>query len=156
MKISANGIRFIKAREGNQAKMYKDSAGLPTIGVGHLLTQSELTSGKITIAGKTVLWRNGLTDKQITALLDQDLDKHELAVSLNVKVKLTQNQFDALVSFSFNVGTGAFLGSNLLKQLNAGHYEQVPIQLKRWVYSGGEIVAGLATRRELEGKLWQA
>lgn len=156
MKISANGIRFIKAREGSQTKMYKDSAGLPTIGVGHLLTQSELTSGKIVIAGKTVLWRNGLTDKQINALLDQDLDKHELAVSLNVKVKLTQNQFDALVSFSFNVGAGAFISSNLLRQLNAGHYEQVPIQLKRWVYSGGEIVAGLAIRRELEGKLWQA
>lgn len=156
MKISANGIRFIKAREGSQAKMYKDSAGLPTIGLGHLLTQSELTSGKIIIAGKTVRWQNGLTDTQITALLAQDLAKHEQAINQNVKVKLTQNQFDALVSFSFNVGARAFISSNLLRQLNAGHYEQVPVQLKRWVYSGGEIVAGLATRRELEGKLWLA
>ncbi|MGP5360537.1 lysozyme [Psychrobacter celer] len=154
MTISKNGVQFITDREGSRSKMYLDSAGLPTIGVGHLLTKSENNSGKINIAGINVIWRNGLTANQIAQLLNQDLDVFEDAVNKYVKVPLTQSQFDTLVSFSFNVGVGAFSTSTLLKRLNAGEYDDVPDQLERWRFAGGRIIPGLINRRALEGQLW--
>lgn len=154
MAISKNGVQFITEREGSRSKMYLDSAGLPTIGVGHLLTKSENTSGKINISGVNVVWRNGLTANQIAQLLNQDLDRFENAVNKYVKVPLTQNQFDTLVSFSFNVGIGAFSTSTLLKRVNARKYADVPDQLKRWKFAGGRVVPGLSNRRELEIELW--
>lgn len=154
MTISKNGIQFVTDREGSRSKSYLDSAGYPTIGVGHLLTPSELSSGKINIAGTNVAWRDGLNAQQIAQLLDQDLDKHERGVNKNVNVPLTQNQFDTLVSFSFNVGIGAMSTSTLLKRLNARNYDDVPKQLERWKYSGGKIIPGLINRRALEGELW--
>ncbi|MFZ2843384.1 lysozyme [Psychrobacter sp.] len=152
MTVSKNGVQFITEREGSRSKMYLDSAGLPTIGVGHLLTQSENNSGKINIAGINVIWRNGLSANQIAQLLDQDLDRFENAVNKNVLVPLTQNQFDALVSFAFNVGVGAFSTSTLLKRLNAGKYDDVPSQLERWKFSAGKPV--LVNRRAFEVALW--
>mgnify|MGYP003496419754 CR=1 FL=1 len=154
MTISKNGVQFITDREGSRSKMYLDSAGLPTIGVGHLLTQSENNSGKINIAGINVIWRNGLSANQIAQLLDQDLDRFENAVNKNVLVPLTQNQFDTLVSFAFNVGASAFAKSTLLKRLNAGNYDDVPDQLKRWMFAGGKVINGLINRRALEADLW--
>lgn len=134
--------------------MYHDTAGLPTIGVGHLLTKSELSSGKITIGDKVVRWRKGLTDRQVHNLLDQDLGHHERAVNRLITVPLTQNQFDTLVSFSYNVGIGALKSSTLRKVLNRGDYGDVPKQLKRWKYSGGKIEKGLINRRRDEIKQW--
>ncbi|TAN46831.1 MAG: hypothetical protein EPN21_19290 [Methylococcaceae bacterium] len=89
---------------------------------------------------------NGLTAGQADILLCQDLAPAEDAVNGAVTVSLTQNQFDALVSFTFNVGKGAFLGSTLLKLLNQGQYGQVPVQLERWNRSGGQVVQGLVNR----------
>ena len=71
-----------------------------------------------------------------------------------VKVPLNQNQFDALVSFVFNVGNNAFRDSTLVKVLNAGHFDQVPTQLRRWIRDNGKIVKGLINRREKEIALW--
>ena len=154
MTISTSGIAFITEREGSSPTMYLDVAQLPTIGVGHLLTKSELNSGKIVIAGQAVHWRHGLTEHQMAQLLDQDLDRFEQAVNDAVIVPLTQNQFDALVSFAFNIGIGAFKGSTLLRRLNEGNYNQVPRQFKRWKYAGNRVINGLINRRELEAKLW--
>ena len=154
MKVSEHGLDLLKQWEGFESKIYKDSAGLPTIGVGHLLTKSELTSGKIVINGAPVQYAAGLTDQQVLDLLSQDLDPAAQAVSKNVKVALSQNQFDALVSFVFNVGVAAFTGSTLLKLANQGQYDQVPAQLRRWNKSGGQVVQGLINRREKEIKLW--
>lgn len=156
MQMSENGLELLKQWEGFKSKMYKDSAGLPTIGVGHLLTKSELTSGKITINNVSVEYANGLTDQQILDLLSQDVDPAAAAVTARVKVTLSQNQFDALVSFTFNVGIGAFSGSTLLKVLNQGQYNQVPDQLLRWNKAGGKVVPGLTNRRQNEIKLWNA
>jgi len=135
-------------------QVYKDSAGLPTIGVGHLLTKSELTSGKININGVPVEYSNGLTGDQVTDLLSQDVTPAENAVNNGVKVPLNQNQFDALVSFTFNVGVGAFTSSTLLKVLNQGQYDQVPTQLLRWTRAAGQVVQGLVNRRQNEIDLW--
>lgn len=156
MQISENGIKKLVDWEGFKSRIYRDSAGLPTIGVGHLLTQDELRSGKITIRGNDVKYRNGLTNAQVTELFKQDLASREQLVNTMVQVPLNQNQFDTLVSFVFNVGRSAFQKSTLLKLLNSGKYDEVPGQLKRWVYSGGEKTEGLVNRRENEIELWNS
>jgi lysozyme len=154
MKMSENGKRLLSEWEGVETRVYRDVAGLPTIGVGHLLTKDEMTSGKIWIRGAPVDYANGLTQQQVMDLLGQDLEKFEQTVNESVKVQLNQNQFDALVSFTFNVGPNAFKNSTLLKLLNQSQYQEVPNQLRRWVYAGGQIVRGMVNRRENEIKLW--
>jgi lysozyme len=154
MQMSEQGLELLKQWEGFELKVYKDSAGLLTIGVGHLLTKSELSSGKIVINGQTVKYANGLTDQQALDLLSQDVQPAETTVNSNVKVLLNQDQFDALVSFTFNVGGGAFKGSTLLKLLNQKQYTEVPTQLLRWTRAGGKVVQGLLNRRQNEIKLW--
>jgi len=150
--LSDEGLDAITAREGSVATMYRDSAGLPTIGVGHLLTKDELSSGKLTALG--VDWHQDLTPRQITELLQEDTSAAARAVSVGVKVTLSQNQFDALCSFCFNVGTAAFLGSTLLKVLNAGDYASVPVQMQRWIYAGGQVSPILEERRRSEVAQW--
>lgn len=154
MQMSEKGKELLAQWEGLELNVYNDVAGLPTIGVGHLLTRDELTSGKIYIQGEPVRYANGLTRKQALDLLGQDLNKFEKAVNDNVAVQLRQNQFDALVSFSFNVGPDAFRNSTLLKVLNQNKYDEVPNQLRRWVFAGGKKVQGLINRRENEIRLW--
>jgi len=142
--------------EGVREQMYFDSAGLPTIGCGHLLTRDELRSGKIRIGQEFVKYENGLTHLQIDQLLHQDLQISEEAVNDNVVVGLTQHQFDAICSFVFNVGTTAFINSTLLKVLNSKDFDAVQNQLRRWNKSGGRIVAGLINRREKEISLFNS
>lgn len=154
MQMSAHGLALLEQWEGFKLKLYKDSAGLPTIGVGHLLTKSELSSGKIMINGVPANYTDGLTEQQVTDLLAQDVKPASAAVNKNVTVPLNQNQFDALVSFSFNVGIAAFTGSTLLKVLNQKQYDAVPNQLLRWTRAGGKVVQGLVNRRNNEIKLW--
>ena len=153
MKISEKGKQLLIDWEGFIPNEYLDSGGAATIGVGHLLTKSEKSSGKIWIDGDDVLYRNGLTVDQCMQLLEYDLQPAE-EIENFIYVDLSQNQFDALVSFTFNVGNDAFIGSTLLKLLNQGHYEQVPVQLRRWVHDNGRVVQGLVNRREKEIKLW--
>ena len=154
MQMSQHGIGLLTQWEGCELKVYNDAAGLPTIGVGHLLTKSELMSGKINIGGVMVKYADGITQQQAEQLLAQDLGPTEAAVNGGVKVPLSQNQFDALTSFTFNVGVGAFTGSTLLRLLNQGQYAQVPEQLMRWTRAGGRVVQGLVNRRQNEIKLW--
>ena len=156
MRMSVLGRQALIEMEGSECIAYRDSAGLPTIGCGHLLTKDELSSGKLLIDSVSVKWKDGLTGSQVEALLAQDIAPVENAVTAAVKVPLHEDQFDALVCFAFNVGTGAFRNSNLLRKLNAGNYAAVPAQLRRWVHAGGEVVAGLANRREKEVALWMA
>ena len=154
MQVDQRGKDLFKEWEGLVTHEYLDSGGAPTIGIGHLLTRSERTSGKITIGGQAMDYRNGLTEQQCWDLLGQDLDGAEETVNEAVTVPLNQNQFDALVSFTFNVGDGAFCGSTLLKLLNQRKYDQVPEQLKRWNKDNGHVVQGLTNRRAKEIILW--
>jgi lysozyme len=154
MQVGERGKKLFKEWEGLVTHEYLDSGGEPTIGIGHLLTHSERTSGKIVIRGRVLRYRNGLSEQQCWDLLDQDLDGVEKTVNQAVTVALNQNQFDALVSFTFNVGDGAFCGSTLLKLLNQGQYNQVPAQLIRWTWDNGKIVQGLMNRRQKEITLW--
>jgi lysozyme len=142
--------------EGVELTVYRDIAGMPTIGVGHLLTKDELSSGKVQIGDVMVQYGFGLTPEQAMDLLAQDLANFENSVQQCVKVPLQQNQFDALVAFCFNIGGEAFRNSTLVRLLNQQLYQDVPGQLRRWVHSGGQLSRGLANRREKEIALWNA
>ena len=154
MKMSERGQQLLIQWEGFKPKVYKDSAGLPTIGVGHLLTPQERKSGRLKIAGMSVRFSTGLTEEQVRGLLAEDLTRYEDAVSKKVLAQLGQDQFDALVSFCFNVGINAFQKSSLVACVNAGDLAAVPDELRKWTKAGGKQVPGLVNRRENEIKLW--
>ncbi len=156
MEMSENGQRKLAEWEGFERQTYRDAAGKLTIGVGHLLTRSELSSGKLWIRGVPVRYGAGLTAEQVSEMLGQDLEWAVNAVTEGVEVELGQNQFDALVSFCFNVGAAAFQKSTLLKLLNEGDYEAVAAQLRRWVHCNGAVAPGLVHRREQEIACWKA
>lgn len=148
---------FIADVEGCRLKPYDmegDIAGVDTIGVGHLLTEEERRSGYLSIGGERVSWMGGITKQQAMNLLSQDLAQFVACVRQNVKTPLSGNQFIALVSFVFNVGCMRFRKSTLLRLLNAGAYDQVPDQLRRWTKNNGRVMVGLKNRREKEIALW--
>ena len=118
MKLSDNGAKVLILREGLKLKAYRDTKGILTIGVGH--TGPEVTEG--------LVW----TKEKAHEVFKQDVAWAEDAVNL-VKAPLTQNQFDALVSFVFNIGAGAWKRSTMLKMLNAGDYVGATKQFDRWV-----------------------
>lgn len=155
MRMSEHGRELLIEWEGYSNEVYQDTAGKFTIGVGHLLTRDELASGKILILGEPVKYNDGLTSLQIDRLLTQDLAGAEGALNSGVNIGLNQNQFDALVSFVFNVGRQAFYQSTLRRILNEARYTKVPEQMRRWKWSGGEVDQGLINRRENEIKLFE-
>lgn len=139
MKISSDGLNAIKAFEGLYLKAYRCPAGVLTIGWG---CTEGVYEGQI------------ITRAQAETLLQRELMRFEDGVRALVKVPLTQHQFDALVSFSYNVGLSALGRSTLLRKLNAGDYAAVPAQLARWNQGGGRVLAGLVKRRRIEGEMW--
>lgn len=140
MNISEKGISLIKNFEGCRLIGYKCPAGIPTIGYGH--TGSEVRVGM------------KITQTEADRLLKNDLIVHCNNVSKLVKVPLNQNQFDALVSFEYNIGYGAFSKSTLLKMLNQKNYKEAAEQFLRWKYAGGKVLAGLERRRKAEKELF--
>jgi lysozyme len=141
MQLSAEGLDLIKKSEGFRDRLYRDVAGFPTIGYGHLVKPHES-------------FPNGITEPQAATILSSDVQDAEQAVARLVKVALTQGQFDALVDFCFNLGAARLAGSTLLRELNAGDYQAAARQLLAWDHAGGAVVAGLKARREAELKLW--
>jgi len=154
--FSDNGLAVLKELEGSEALPYQDSAGLWTIGVGHLLTKSELLSGKIRLSsfGLVEYGREPWPDEWVKTLLHDDLAGVETAIRRQVDVRLSQAQYDALCCWVFNVGVAAFAASTLLKRLNFYRYAEVPEQMRRWVYAGGKVIGGLKNRREREAMMW--
>ena len=142
-RVNAETLEHIKRWEGLELEAYQDVAGVWTIGYGHT---------------KTVKPGMKITKAKAEALLKQDLNEAETAVSKMVKRPLTDNQFGALVSFVFNVGVRAFRNSTLLAKLNDGDYNRVPGELMRWNKArvNGKMVPveGLTNRRAAEGGLW--
>lgn len=143
MQISNNGLNAIKGFEGFKANVYNDVAGYPTIGYGHKLTTAERVARLKTV-----------TEDQAAALLASDVQEAVSIVNGAVKVALNQNQFDALVSFTYNVGGGNFRKSTLAKLLNAGDYAGAAAQFSQWKFAGGVVSLGLETRRIAEAALF--
>ncbi|HFR3118965.1 TPA: lysozyme [Enterobacter roggenkampii] len=144
MQTSEKGIALIKQFEGCKLTAYQDSVGVWTIGYGW--TQP--------VDGKPI--RAGMTIKQETAerLLKTGLVSYESDVSRLVKVGMTQGQFDALVSFTYNLGPRSLSTSTLLRKLNAGDYAGAADEFLRWNKAGGKVLNGLTRRREAERALF--
>ncbi len=139
MQTGEAGIDLIKSFESLALTTYICPAGKLTIGYGH-------TAG--------VQPGEQITPDQADALLAQDLASSEQAVNQSVVTPLNQNQFDALISFCFNVGTGNFESSTLLRLLNNGDYTGAADQFLLWNHSRGQVMDGLTRRREAERALF--
>lgn len=142
MHTSEVGLSLIQRFEGFSATPYLCPAGWWTIGYGHVIREAE--QGRLTQVDKATALK----------LLEQDVRIAEQAIAKLICVPLSQNQFDALVSFTFNLGPGALQRSTLRRIINRGEHEQVPAELLRWVWAGGRKLAGLARRRAAEGALY--
>lgn len=126
--------------EGLRLKAYQDSVGVWTIGYGHTLGVKP---------GQTI------TEERAIELLYKDVERFERSVNRLIDVPLTQYQFDALVSFSFNVGGHALKTSTLRKVLNQGNYDGAAKQFERWVFAGEQKLRGLVRRRRAEAALFR-
>lgn len=146
MKISSNGIELIKQFEGLSLKPYLDAVNIPTIGFGSTYYED---GTKVTLKDKPI------TEQRAIQLLEYIANK-DFGNNINkvVKVGLNQNQFDALVSFTYNIGNGNFNSSTLLRWLNQGFYNEASIQLLRWDKSKGIALSGLTKRRKAEKELF--
>ena len=139
MKTSGEGVALIRKFEGCEVQAYQCSASVWTLGYGHTRDVSE---------GDTC------TKDEAEQILISDLQEFEGYVNDLVKIPLDQNQFDALVAWTFNLGPTNLKSSTLLVRLNDNNLDDVPHQLRRWNKAGGKVLDGLVRRREAEALLW--
>lgn len=142
-KASDKGRSIIKEFEGFRAIAYLCQAGVWTVGYG-----------TTRINGKPVTESVKITTEEAELFLEQDLKVFEDAVNQNVQVELTQNEFDALVSFVYNVGIGNFKKSTLLKKLNASKKNEAAGELLKWNRANKIVSKGLIRRRAAERELF--
>ena len=142
MTYSDRGLALTKGFEGLRLFAYQDVAGVWTIGYGH--TGPEVVEG--------LVW----TQEQADAALLANTGEAQACVNGGVESAINQNQFDAMVDFTFNAGRGAFLGSTLLRMVNASNFEGAYGQFGLWVHAGGNVVAGLVRRRKAEAEMFIA
>lgn len=144
MEFSPNGIDFLKKLEQFKMYPYRDSAGRWTIGYGTLIGQAP--DGTFTIPK--------ISEPDAAKLLLEHANYMVSFLTKLVAVPLTQDQFDALVVFVYNIGPTEFSHSTMLKLLNQKDYVGASKQFSRWIYSGGQIVDGLINRRKMEETLF--
>ena len=140
MKTSERGIELIKKFEDFRSEAYKCPAGVWTIGYGH-------TGG--------VKPGDRVTETEAEGFLRKDVESSEKIVLTLVKKPINQNQFDALVSFVYNTGSGNFAGSTLLRKINSNPQDEgIKKEFQKWVYAKGVKLPGLVSRREKESNLY--
>lgn len=142
---SERGVNLIKSFEGLRLKAYPDpgTGGAPwTIGYGS--TGPNVKKGTV------------ITESVAEGMLRHDLKKFEDVVNKNVHVQLTQGQFDALVSFTYNCGPGNFLKSSLLRDVNAGKFDDAADEFAKWNRAAGRVLPGLTRRRAAEADLFRS
>lgn len=142
--ISKTGIDLISSFEGIRLNAYDDGVGVWTIGIGTTTYPN----------GVKVKKGDSCTLDQAKTYFAHDLKRFEASVNNLVKVPLSQNQFDALVSLTYNIGSGNFASSTLLKKLNAKDYQGAADQFPRWNKAKGKVMKGLVRRREAERALF--
>jgi lysozyme len=145
VNISEEGISLIKKFEGCELRSYQDAVDVWTVGYGHT---KDVKPGQM------------ITKEEAEEMLIEELTEYCSYVETAVEVPLHQNQFDALVSWTYNLGPTNLNSSTMLKKLNAGEYEDIPEQIKRWNKAGGKVLPGLERRRLaesllFEGKKWE-
>lgn len=144
MHTSDAGIALIKEFEGFRNRAYQDAAGVWTIGYG----TTRYPHGGHVQSGDVC------SEVQAEEFIRHDLRWAEDCVNKYTTVPLTQNQFDALVSFTYNLGCGALMKSTLLRRLNAGDYDSAAEEMLRWTHAGGHMLRGLVRRRTEEHDLF--
>lgn len=143
MKLSSNGLDLIKDSEGFRSKAYQDTGGVWTVGYG-----------TTKINGMAVTKDDVVDELYAVVLLKQDVASAEESVNKLVTVPLTQNQFDALVDFVYNLGESQFHKSTLLKKLNNKDYIGASNEFPKWVFDNGYVQPGLVSRRRREQQLF--
>jgi len=146
MKISQRGLDLIKRYEGLKLKPYRCPAGLWTVGYGHLIGDGAILPDS---------WNRIFKIEEINALLVKDVYRFERGVERYISAKLTQGMFDALVSFSFNLGLGTLQRSSLRQKINRGDYEGAKKVLLKYNKAGGKVLKGLDLRRKDEAALFR-
>ena len=146
MKVSKNGLDLIKEFESFRAKAYLCPANIPTIGWG----STYYPDGK-----KVTLQDKEITEQKACEILEYIANKDFGSfVNKAVKVKLNQNQFDALVSFAYNLGNGNLQQSTLLKKVNSNDFIGASLEFEKWNKAGGKVLSGLTKRRTAEKELF--
>lgn len=144
MKTSNSGIEFVEREEGSRNKAYKDSSGLFTIGTGHLIRRPS----------EDYLLTKVLTPQEILDILSNDLKTTENCINLLLKVPVSQNQFDALVSLTFNIGCGNLKKSSVLRFINLGETDKIATAWYMWMYDSTHKPV-LLDRRKREYELFK-
>lgn len=144
-KVNKAGLDLIKSFEGLVLHPYLDSVNVPTIGYGTTFYED---GTKVTMQDPSI------TEGRAEELLIEHVESFAKSVEKAVKVPLTDNQFAALVSFAYNLGTGNLNSSTLLRKLNAGDYQGAANEFERWNKAGGKVLAGLTRRRQAEKALF--
>jgi lysozyme len=144
LSLSQDGIRLIHAFEGCVLKIYKDSAGIDTIGWGHRVWPEEIPQ-----------FKNGITQEQADALFLNDAKKKENSVRDLIFYPINQGQFDALVSFTFNLGRKNLEQSTLRRMVNEGRIDAAAREFERWIYIKGQPSNGLRRRRQAESLMFK-
>jgi lysozyme len=145
MKISPQGLKLIAYFEGIRLKPYRCPAQLWTCCIGHLIGDGHTLPDS---------WNRTFTLEEAYALLAKDVIRFERGVSLYCPVPLTQGQFDALVSFSFNLGLGTLQRSSLRQKVNRGDMDGARKVLLKYNKAGGKVLKGLDLRRKAEALLF--
>jgi len=141
-KISQTGLELIRRFEGFSAMPYLCPAGYLTVGYGHVVKNPDA-------------FRQPITEDEATEILTVDVETAERAVLRLISVPLTDGQFDALVSFTFNLGAGALQRSTLRRKVNREDHEDIPAEFRKWVWAGGKKQKGLIRRRAAEVDIYQ-
>lgn len=161
-QITPEGIELIKHYEslhdgdeseiGLQPKLCP--AGIATIGFGHAVSENgEFLRGAEGLARATELYP-AMTEAEAESLLKHDLDNFAVSVAMLIRVPVTDSQFSALVSLSYNIGVNAFRTSTVLRELNAGNYAKAANAFRMWVKANGKELKGLVSRREAERRMF--
>lgn len=143
-EISPHGLSVTKISERFVPYLYNDAVGYCTIGYGHLVERSRCNGEEPSE------FLSGITEPHASTILTRDMETAEVGVMLLTQSTLSDNQYAALCDFVFNVGVANYRGSTLRGVVNAGEYDRVPTQLRRWIFAGGKELDGLKERRERE------
>ena len=143
--LTDDGLALIKRFEGFAPEIYICPGGWPTIGYGHVVRDEERER-----------FADGIDEATAEDLLRRDVESAERAVLRLIRVPIEDRQFDALSSFTFNLGAGALQRSTLRRKVNRAEHDAVPGEFRRWVWAGGRKLKGLTRRREAEAARYAA